>query len=425
MKRKFVLTVLFLFLAGSICGQTEPLKLNRLVNEALEKNPKLKSLRQLAEARHHRVPAEGALPDPVVGFSLKNIGLTEFTVGEEMMSGIGISFSQAIPFPGKLSLKSRIASTRALQAEESLRAEELSVVRQVKELYSRLFYYSRSVEVLRREKDVLENTLRLVEVKYGVGQGIQSDVFKAQVEISAVEEMIFTMDQMVRMTEARINSLLDARPERQLGTPEEIPLYQLNEKIEFLYAEAGKNSPLLKEMELMVEEMSAEVEMAKKEFYPNFMIQAGKDFKGPFKDMYEVMVGIEIPLYKKRKQAKLLEASSSRLGSSKSEYSSMRNEVSFMLKESFLAAETSGNLIKLYKERIIPQASLAFESSLANYKVGRADFFSLLSDISSLFSYEREYFKNLSQLWASVAKIEELTSLELIPYKGEGDASRN
>jgi outer membrane protein TolC len=77
-------------------------------------------------------------------------------------------------------------------------------------------------------------------------------------------------------------------------------------------------------------------------------------------------------------------------------------------------AKASENLLKLYKERIIPQASMAVESSLANYKVDRVDFLTVLSDINSLFSYELEYVKNLSNLWASAAKIEELTSLEII-----------
>jgi len=164
----------------------------------------------------------------------------------------------------------------------------------------------------------------------------------------------------------------------------------------------------------MIEESDQEVKMAGKEFYPNFMITAGKGFKGALPDMYEFMVGIEIPLYFKKKQARLLEESVARLSSSRNEYVSMKNEIEFMLTENFTMAETSENLAKLYKERILPQARFSYESSLANYQVNRVDFLMLLSDIDGLFTYEMEYFKNLSQLWSSAARIEELASMEII-----------
>jgi outer membrane protein TolC len=409
-----LIPALIIILSLNVYSQGENLSLDQLVNFALERNPQIKSLQDVTDAQKSRVSAEGALPDPLLGFSLKNVGLDRFSVGEEMMSGVGFFISQAFPFPGKLRLKSEIALKGALQAEERLKASRLLIVRQVKELYSRLFFYNRSLELLRKKKEVLENAFKAAEVKYSVGKGIQSDLFKAQVEISAIEEMTISMEQMLRVTEANINSLLDFPPERPLGVPLEIEFYELKAGLTELIEEAKKNSPLLKEAELMVEENETEVKMAKKEFFPNFMVQAGKDFKGPIKDMYEIMVGFEIPLYQKRKQAKLLAESLSELSSSKNQYLSMKNELNYMLQENFLMARTAGNLLKLYRERIIPQASLALESSLANYKVDKVDFLMLLSDINSLISYEMDYYKNLTNLWSSVAKIEELTTREIL-----------
>ena len=38
----------------------------------------------------------------------------------------------------------------------------------------------------------------------------------------------------------------------------------------------------------------------------------------------------------------------------------------------------------------------------------------LISDITNLFTYQTEYVRNLSSLWSSAARLEELTALELI-----------
>ena len=409
-----LILALIIILSLNAYSQGENLSLNQLINFALERNPQIKSLQDMTYAQKSRVSAEGALPDPVLGFSLKNVGLDRFTVGQEMMSEVGFSVSQMIPFPGKLRLKSAIASSQALQVEETLKAARLSLVREIKELYAKLFYYQKSLELLQRKKDVLRNALQISEVKYSVGVGVQSDLFKAQVEISGIEEMILTMEQMARTTRANINSLLDLPPESPLGNPKEIDFYELKADLNTLQEQAQAKSPVLKEAQLMIDQGEIEVKMAKKEYYPNFMIQVGKGFKGALPDMYEVMVGVEVPLYYKKKQANLLEESVSRLSSSKNQYTSMKNEIAFMLTESYTMAKTFANVVALYKDKVLPQARLAYESSLANYRVNRVDFLMLLSDIHSLFTYEMEYFRNLSNFWASVAKVEELTSQEFI-----------
>ncbi|MEW6456706.1 MAG: TolC family protein [Acidobacteriota bacterium] len=415
MKKILVLAFIITgILSINVYNQEKTLSLDELISLALERNPKIKSIKNLVEAKKFRVTPEKTLPDPVIGFNVKNIGIDRFSVGEEMMSGIGFSFFQIVPFPGKLQLKGEIATKRALQTEESLKAETLSLIKEIKELYSRLFYYNKAIEILTKKKEILEKGLKLAEVKYAVGKGIQSDVFKAQVEISKIEEMIIPIREMIRIVRANINSVLDFPPERPVGIPEEIQFYELKIELNKLYEEAMKKSPVLREAELIIDENFNEVELAKKEFYPNFMVQGGKDFKGPFKDMYEIMVGIEVPLYYKKKQANLLSESLSKLSSSKNSYTSMKNEIYFMLNDNFIMAKTSENLIELYKDRIIPQATLTLESSLANYQVDRVDFLTLLSDINNLFTYEMDYFKELSNLWISTAKIEELTSLEII-----------
>jgi len=418
-KAALLFTVLILIFSASAYAQEADLDLDALVKSALERNPKIKSFENAAKASKLRVRPSGALPDPVISLGIKNMGLTRWTVGEEVMSEVGVSFSQMIPFPGKLSLKSQIASTQSLQAEEDLKAARLQLVRQIKELYARLFYYQRSIGLLGQKKEVLEKALNLAEVKYSVGTGVQPDIFRAKVEISGIDEMLLTMGQMIRTTTANINALLADPPDSPLGRAKEIPYQELTTDLGSLQAAALEKSPLLKASQLMIEEGETEVKMAKKEFYPNFMIQLGKGFKGQLPDMYEAMVGVEIPLYAGRKQSPLLEEAVSRLSSSRNEYASMRNEVGFMITESYTMARTAGEIVGLYKNKIVPQARFAYESSLANYQTGKVDFLMLISDITNLFMYEKEYFRNLSSLWASAAKLEELTSLELLGPREE------
>jgi outer membrane protein TolC len=413
MRRSWIFS--FFFLAALSAGaQEKTVRVNDLVRTALERNPGLKALSHAAEAQKFRIAPARALPDPVFSFGVKNMGIDRWTVGREVMSGVGISLSQAVPFPGKLRLRSEMAARQALQADESLRAGRLALVREVKELHAELFYYLKAKDFLAQKKEILQNALKTAEAKYAVGSAAQTDIFKAQVELSGIEEMLLTMDAMARATEANLNGLLDFPSDQPLGVPEEIPLTALSLELKKIQQEAAENSPLLRGAELMIEESSLGVEMAKKEYYPNFMVQAGKDFKGALPDMYEIMIGVEIPLFYKKKQANLLEESVSRLSGSKEDLSSMKNEVNARLGEIFVMAKNAENLIALYKERIIPQTSLALESSMANYQVNKVDFLMLLSDINALISSRMEYVKNQTALWTAAAKIEELTAAETV-----------
>ena len=388
--------------------------MNELVRAALDRNPGLKSLASSATALKFGVGPAGALPDPVVGLGVMNVGLSRWTVGIQEMSQVTLSASQSFPFPGKLRLQSEIASSRALQAEAALGAARLSVVDEVKELYAKLFYYQKSLEILGRKKTLLEDALRASEKKYEVGAGVQADLFRAQVEISEIEERQVTMDQMIHATRANINKLLDLPADSPLGRAAEIPFYKLAIDRETLERQAEKSSPLLKNADLGVGEGETEVSLAKKGLYPNFMVQVGRGFRGALPDIYEVMVGVEIPLYQKKKQANLLEESVSELSGAKSRRASVKNEISYAITERFTAARASSDLLALYKDKILPQARFAYEASLANYPVNKVDFLTLLSDIDNIFTYETEYYRNLSELWTSAAKLEEPTSLEIL-----------
>jgi len=68
----------------------------------------------------------------------------------------------------------------------------------------------------------------------------------------------------------------------------------------------------------------------------------------------------------------------------------------------------------LYKSGIIPQSRISLESAISGYQVGDVDFLTLLNSIVTLFNFEIEYYKQLSQYQISLARLEEITGVDLI-----------
>ena len=420
MKRSVSLCILLLFPA-LLVAQEDAVRLGDLLQQALERNPNIKSVGFEADAMSFRIPREKSLPDPMIGFNLKNMGFPEFTLGQEVMSGVGLSFSQPIPFPGKLRLRGEIAGKAFERTKEVRNSVVLGVLKDVKIAYFELYDLHKSIAILREQKALLQRALELTETKYSVGSGVQSDVLKARVEISRMDEMITPMAEMIKSLQARINLLLDLPADKPLGMPQDQGIESLPVSLEELKKAAEENSPVLKEASLMVEEGAKMVDLSKRERSPNFVLGGGWEFKGRLPSMYEVMVGFEIPLYRKTKQSKMLEESLARLESSKSGLLSMKNEVIFMVTDDFLKARSAESLIKLYREKIIPQASLTVESSLASYQVDKTDFLALLADINTYFSYQIALYKELTGLWSSIARLEEYSAREIVNWGGDNE----
>jgi cobalt-zinc-cadmium efflux system outer membrane protein len=420
MKKPLSLCFLMLFPA-LLLAQQDAVRLDDLLKQALERNPKIKSVGFEADAMSFRIPQEKSLPDPMIGLTLKNMGFPKFTLGQEVMSGVGVSFSQPIPFPGKLRLKGEIAGKAFERSKEVRNAVVLGVLKDVKIAYFDLYALHKSIAILQEQKVFLQRALELTETKYSVGNGVQSDVLKAQVEISRMDEMITPMAEMIKTRQAQINLLLDFPADQPLGMPQDQGIESLPLSLEELKKAAEENSPAVKEASLMIEEGGKMVEFARKELSPNFVVGAGWEFKGQLPSMYEVMLGFEVPLYRKTKQSKMLEESLVRLESSKSGLVSMKNDVTFMVTEDYLKARSAESLIKLYKDAIIPKASLTVESSLASYQVNKTDFLALLTDINTHFSYQMAYYRELAELWGSIARLEEYSAKEIVNWGGKNE----
>ena len=160
LKRLFMMLLLF---PGLVKAQENVLRLDDLLDRALERNPKIKAAGLEAESMSFRIPQEKTLPDPMVSFDLKNMGFPDFTLGQEVMSGIGVSFSQALPYPGKLRLKGEIAGKAYERQNEVRNAVVQGVLKDVKTAYFELYALHKSVTILSEQKALLEKASELTQ----------------------------------------------------------------------------------------------------------------------------------------------------------------------------------------------------------------------------------------------------------------------
>ncbi len=419
-----VLALLLGYAGAAYAG--EVVTLDSLVAEALENNPELRAARARWEASQKRPKQEGTLPDPMIGVDWQNVTFDNITLEENPNSMLRFSISQEIPFPGKLSLKEKIASIDADAEGKSYRASERKVAADLKSAYYDWQLALKAIKITQKNKSLLEKFTEIAKIRYEVGKAAQQDMITAGVETSKFLEQIEVLELRREIIEATINSILGRPTDAPLGKPEE----PVKAPLPFSPDEAGvlaeKNSPALAMKESLVTSGQESLALARKELYPDFVVglspgvMGGMDGNG-MDGVWEVSLGLKVPLYFWRKQSLGVEEAALNLKGAEEEYRNTNREVRFSVKESYLTARTSEKLMDLYEKGIIPQSRLALESATSAYQTGSVDFSALLDSLMTVFSFELEYERNLAEYLKALARIEEYTGVEIADAAAGGE----
>jgi outer membrane protein TolC len=129
-------------------------------------------------------------------------------------------------------------------------------------------------------------------------------------------------------------------------------------------------------------------------------------------------VEVKIPIYYARKQRYALEESYSRLNEAKQNYRSAQQQAIYQVKDQYLAIQSSERILALYKTTLLPQAQLTVDSATSAYEVGSIDFLSLVTNLSSLISLERQYYDEVARHEEAIARLEPVVAKELVRFQG-------
>ena len=410
--------ILFATLIFGINARAEVVKLSSLVEEASENNPVIKASKTKWEASIMRPSQEGSLPNPIIGGRIKNVSFSDITLGEDPRSDIQAFVSQEIPFPGKLSSKEEIA----VQESESQRwlsdAISRKIIADLKEAYFDWFFIDKSIKITNRNKELLQKFTKIAEVKYEVGMGIQQDVLKAQVEVSGFIERLELLAKRNEIVETKIKRILNRPLDSPLGEPEEITKSELTTTLAEIIDATSEHAPLLKSSSEIVDSREESLKLAKKQYLPDFILGAtyfNRDGgNGDLDDIWQVSLGLRVPLYYWRKEKFGVREAALDVSQARENYESTKNNLLFQVKDNYITATTAEKLIELYQTGIIPQSTLSLESAISGYQVGNIDFLTLLNNLITLFNFELEYYKQLTEYQKALARIEEIAAIELI-----------
>lgn len=393
--------------------------LSALVAEALQNNPELRAAAKEIEAANQRVRPAGALDDPMLEAGFINLPIQPLRFNREDMTMKMLGLSQKLPYPGKRALREQLAAKDAETLGYGLRETRNRVMREVKLAYFDLALTDATVRLLRSNRQILEQFMRIAESRYSVGQAAQAEVLKAQTQLGRMSDELLRMERERPVTEAELVRLLGRR-DNALPIAVELPgLRDTALNLEALQQAALRERPQLLGLQSAIERSAKALDLARTEKQPDFDVrfsygQREKDLAGmPRQDVISLTVAMNLPVWREAKiEPRIAEAQAMREQALELQQA-QQNEVLAKLRQQVALTEQSRKSVRLYETAILPQARLAVEATLAAYKVSRVDLLMLLDSQMNLYSYEISRARELVNFNKALAEIELLAGKQM------------
>lgn len=393
-------------------------ELGRLVEFALANNPELKASEERWRMTVEKAAQAGVLEDPMLMLELQN-GLIRdpFDLNRDGATAVVVGLSQTVPSFGKRDLQRQGADKDAEADRLRLEERKIELRRMVKQTWHRLALVDRSREVLEKNIAALDDLMRFSETMYGVGQGQQQDVLKAQLERSKMEDLSIRLQQERSSLLASLNSLLYRPPETALPVLPEMPIVPMRLGQAELEELADSNRPALKAIAAQIDKAAIGRELAGKEFFPDFtfsfeymLIEEGEESAGD--DMYTASLSFNLPVQRARRHAMVAEAAAGQR-MLQEERNVLHNQIRKEVADSLALLDRNDRLASLYKSGILAQAESVLDATVASYRAGETDFMKVLDSRMALYSLELEYHKAVAEYHLQLAALEAVVGVQL------------
>ncbi len=387
--------------------------LQDLIAEAARNNPEIRAANSERLAAQHRISPAGAFDDPMLEAGVINAPLRSQVFRREDMTMKMLGLSQKIPYPGKRDLRQDVAVKDAESVAHAYQETVNRGLRDVKPAYFELAFVAESARLIDKNRRVLEQFLGISESRYSVGQGNQADVFKAQTQLSKMNDELIKLSRERRVIEAELDRTLGRRPGE--GRPIEPTLQRLQAappQFGALLDAALRERPQLLGLKSLIDRSGKALDLARQDYYPDFDVkfsygQRDKTLDGMRRDdLVGVTVAINLPVWRETKRDPRVAEAIAMRDQAMDLYQAQRNELASKLRQQVATAEQSLKSAQLYESGILPQARLAVESSLAAYRVNRVDFLTLLDSQMTVLNYEVSHAAALSGYHKALAEID-------------------
>ncbi|WP_320171851.1 TolC family protein [Maridesulfovibrio sp.] len=385
--------------------------------EAARNNDDLYSAFYGWKAALQREASVSSLPDPRFSFAWFIQPVETRTGPQEFKYGL----SQTLPWFGKLGLKGEQALRDADIKKARFDNLKLKIFTEVKKTYYDYAYLAQAIRITRENIALMKYLESVARARYSTGAGAYDGVIRTQVELGKLEERLHSLEERKGPTVARLLAAMNRPDGQSLPLPKTIPVMEISMTPDELKTEFKTGNPRLKELGHAVEREKIAVELAHKDYYPDFSfgveyIQTGKarspNVTNADKDPIVTAMSVNLPIWMDKQDAQVNEAENKVKSASRKKAGLERNLTAELDLEIYKYQDAIRK-VSLYKDSLTPKAEQSLGVSIEAFQSGTASSSDLIDAERTLIEFQLSYFQALAEQAKRVAAIEYLVGREI------------
>jgi cobalt-zinc-cadmium efflux system outer membrane protein len=389
-----------------LANQQQELDLESLLQAVSSRNQSLQAMIATWQAAAQRYPQAISLDDPMLALMMAPASF----FSNQVQPGYVVGASQKIPWAGKRSLRGQMASFDAQAAHMDVHDLQLRLAETTRLAYYDYYLVRRQFELNIVNLQNVQEFRDTAKGKYEANLVSQQDVLQAEVELATLERRKLELQRMDMVATARINTLLHRMPDYPLPPPPQ-QLVAISDvpSIELLRQVAVERRPDLAAMAARIRSERAALNLAYKEFYPDFELMGRYDsFWQPDSQQSlrpQIALNMDVPVRLDRRRAAAKEAMF-RLAQRRAEYGQRVDDINQEVQSAYAQLVESLGVVNLYSTRTMPAATSNVEAARSGYVTGRVDFLRLVEAQRQLIVLREEQQQAIADYHRRKAELE-------------------
>jgi len=405
-RKSFILLITVLFIWGPLWSQTEgnnDLTLEQCINTAISQNPLVLSALQQYQAALARIKQAKALPQPSLDYD-SDLQPKFFDFKNQAETYLGGSWS--LEFPGKRSVRGKIATREADELMQGIELLKLDVVFQVKQAFYSLLLAQEKLEYAEQDFELAQDFLRRAEVKFDAGDVAKVEALRARVEAAKAANEVRVTKNDVRLAKAMLNFLLARKKYSPLEIKGELKRASIGLDLEKLIQRALAFRPEIKRINLSLQRESLQKKQGYLSYLPDIDVGVSQHWIEGEGKAWDVTFSLPIPLFFwQPKKGEIAEAQAN-IGALRKEEEHLKNAITLEVEESYMNAVTADNQIQLFEDEMLTQAEEVYNMFLFSFQEGEIGGIELIEARRTLLETRKSYADALFNYDTALAALE-------------------
>jgi outer membrane protein, heavy metal efflux system len=380
-------------------------------------HPALGAAHQRWRAGRERIAQADSLPDPTFTYRYY-IEEVQTRVGPQRHA---FGLRQMFPWFGETGLRGEVAASDAEVAGARFEALRLRVLEEVQVAYAEHYYLARGTEVLRGNVELFRYIEGVLRERYGVGAARHQDVIRAQLELGKLADRLRRLEDLRGASAARLAAAVGLDPGTPIEMPESLEQRPLEIEDATLLARLAERSPELAALDAEIERGRSAIELAEKQFYPDFglgveTIDTGEALNpstpGSGQDAWMVSLSIDLPVRRARLHAGVREARARHMAAQAAR-ADLEIQLEAHARMALFELRDAARRIELYRTALIPKARESLRATESALGLGTGTFLDLVDAQRALLEFELGHERALTDHVLRRAELERLAGGDL------------